>query len=311
MKAIFYCFSGTGNTLRVMNRIKDEWEKRGHDAKLVTIRPDTEPEAEEYDRIVVGFPVHAFNAPAPVLNFLKRFPKRAKGGEQTVFLLRTSGEPVRMNDTASVLPSRILKRRGYAVKGDIYHVMPYNIIFRHSDEMAARMDRASKIKAPHDAFDLERGEGKRYRTNMFMRIASFFLRIEHPAMPVVGLGFHAKKDKCVGCGKCARTCPQGNITMKDGKPKFGGHCVACMGCAFSCPTDAVRPSLLNGWRVNGAYPYGGLVATDEQICRYCRKAYLRYFHEAEEIARQDYGVVGAVYEQSNSSDDALGQKTVG
>ena len=40
MKAIFYCFSGTGNTLRVMNRIKDEWEKRGHSAKLVSILPD-------------------------------------------------------------------------------------------------------------------------------------------------------------------------------------------------------------------------------------------------------------------------------
>lgn len=311
MNAIFYCFSGTGNTLRVVNRIKDEWEKRGHSAKLVSILPGVEPETEGYDRIVVGFPVHAFNAPAPVLDFLKRFPKRGKREEKTVFLARTSGEPVKMNDTASVLPTRILRRRGYAVKGDIYHVMPYNIIFRHSDEMAARMDRASRIKAPHDAFDLERGEGRTYRPNVFMRIASFFLRIEHPAMPVVGLSFHAKKDKCVGCGKCAKVCPRGNISMKDGKPHFGGHCVACMGCAFSCPTDAVRPSLLNAWRVNGAYTYGGIVATDEQICRYCKKAYLRYFHEAEEIARMDYGVPASEYGEEEPAPDPFKRTSAG
>jgi len=292
VKAVFYCFSGTGNTLRMCERIKAAWEQLGHEGEIIKIRDGVKPEPSAYDRVVVAYPVHAFNAPAPVLEFLKKFPRIYKG-KRSVFLARTSGEPVKMNDASGVLPARILKRRGYLVKGEFHHVMPYNIIFRHSDGMAARMDRASRILAPVNARDLERGEGRRYRTDLFMRIAAFFLRIEHPAMPVIGLTFRKKNKKCVGCGKCEKICPRGNISMKNGKPHFGGHCVGCMGCVFSCPTDAIRPSLLNGWRVNGAYTYEGEPASDKEICRYCKKAYIRYFHEAENLMDHDEQERGA------------------
>ncbi len=283
MKIAFYYFSGTGNTRRACNLVATELKARGHEADLYAIRTGEEiPSPQGYDGIVLGYPVHAFNAPTPVLKFLKKLPK-CDG--KPCYLLRTSGEPVKMNHASRTVPVHRLKKAGYEVKGEFPYVMPYNIIFRHSDEMAARMWRAAQLAAPVDAQAIINGEGKLYPVNPFFRFASFLLRIEHPAMPVFGVSFHAKKKKCVGCEVCVKVCPMHNIKMKNGKPKFGKHCVACMGCAFSCPKDAVRPSILNAWRVNGVYSLGATPATDEQICKYCRKAYLRYFHEIEEGKR--------------------------
>lgn len=47
-------------------------------------------------------------------------------------------------------------------------------------------------------------------------------------------------DKCVGCGKCANLCPLNNITMKDGRPVWGGQCSHCMACIGNCPTEAIE-----------------------------------------------------------------------
>lgn len=285
MKVAFCIFSGTGNTVRVAEKLISELYLLGIDAELFPVTKNCPvPDLSAFDGLVVGFPVHAFNAPAPMLKFLKRLPKKKKDEKRKpAYILRVSGEPVRLNEASGIVPRRILKKRGFTVHGEFGYVMPYNIIFRHSDGMAARMWQALELGAPHDAKSIADGTGVIPRVDVLKRFASFALRIEHPAMPVVGRTFRVKKNACMGCGKCARVCPQHNISMKNGVPKFGGSCAACMACVFDCPADAIRPSLLNGWRVNGSYGFDGEVASDEEVCSYCKKAYLRYFHEKENL----------------------------
>ena len=283
MKIAFCVFSGTGNTRLVADRLKEELTVRGAQVETFTvIKGEPVPDLSGFDTLVVGFPVHAFNAPAPLLKFLKKLPKcKRKAEKKPAYLLRVSGEPLKLNEASEILPRRILKRRGYKVAGEFGYVMPYNIIFRHSDGMAARMWRAVERNTPQDAEEILSGTGTVPKIGAWGRFVSFMLRIEHPAMPVIGVSFHAKKKKCIGCKKCEAVCPQKNIKIKKGKPKFGGSCAACMGCVLSCPTDAIRPSLLNGWRVNGKYKFDAEPATDDEVCDYCKKAYLRYFHEKE------------------------------
>ncbi len=277
MKALFAVFSGTGNTARVCSALAELFRARGHEADVVPIRADSVyPDARAYDLFVVGYPVHAFNAPASVLKFLKSLPKEK--GKRPAYLVRTSGEPLAMNDASAVSPRRILKKRGYAVIGEYRYVMPYNIIFRHSEGMAARMWKAAETAFPSDAEEMLSLGGARKRIGPLKRMGSFALRIEHTAMPHLGHRFKPT-EKCIGCGACAKLCPQGNIRMEDGKPKFGKSCVGCMACAFSCPEDALKISLLNGWRVNGKYAFSAEPATDDEVCKYCRKSYLRYFHQ--------------------------------
>ena len=291
MRAVFFVFSGTGNTMRVSEVLAEKWREYGHEADIVPIRAEAQyPDLKEYDIVLVGYPVHAFNAPAAVLKFLKKLPAGDTGNPKPCYLLRTSGEPLKMNNAAGIMPKRILKKKGYKVLGEFRYVMPYNIIFRHSDGMAARMWQDANLRLTENARTMSEGGGEVLKNGPWKRLVSFVLRIEHTAMPLIGRSFHAKKKLCVGCGLCEKACPQGNIEMKNGRPKFKGKCVGCMGCAFSCPKDAIRTGVLNAWRVNGAYPLDGEPVKDNEIGRYCRRAYLRYFHETEQKALRMQGV---------------------
>lgn len=278
MRALLCVFSGTGNTLKVSERLTEELCLRGIDTDIFNIRAGADkPEVVGYGMLIICYPVHAFNAPSSVLKFLKTLPHSYK---MPAYIVRTSGEPLYLNDASGITPRRILKKRGYEVRGELSCVMPYNIIFRHSDQMAARMWRAAELRIRQCADDISNGKGQLAKVNIFRRFVAFVLRIEHTAMPLIGRRFRAAKD-CVGCGICAKECPQGNIKIVDGKPKFGKTCVGCMACAFTCPKDALKISLLNKWRVNGKYSFEGAPATDDEVCDYCKKAYLRYFHESE------------------------------
>lgn len=280
MRALFCVFSGTGNTLKVSERLAEELRIYGVEADIYNVRAGAGlPDISGYEMLLVGYPVHAFNAPASVLSFLKALPR----AENTpAYVIRTSGEPLKLNDASGITPHRLLNKRGYEVKGEFSFVMPYNIIFRHSNQMAARMWQAAELRIKKAAAEIAVGQGEIAKINLFQRLIAFVLRIEHTAMPYIGRFFRTT-DACVGCGICAGECPQNNIKMQDGKPKFGKTCVGCMACSFVCPKDAVKIAILNKWRVNGKYSFEGKPATDDEVCDYCKKAYLQYFEESENI----------------------------
>lgn len=48
------------------------------------------------------------------------------------------------------------------------------------------------------------------------------------------------EDTCVKCGICAKVCPTDNVTVENGKPKFGAHCLNCLACTQNCPKNAIR-----------------------------------------------------------------------
>ncbi len=282
MKIGFFAFTGTGNTLRVCKILAKELEQNEIvcDIKLIKQVADLQV-INDYDKIIIAYPVHGFNTPMPMLDFIKSLPNSTN--KKCVYIVRVSGEPLSINHAASIVPKRILKSKGYKVMGEFAYVMPYNIIFRHTDNMAARMKNAAILKAKKDVQIILNNDVKLFKNNMFNRLVSFICKIEHPAMPMFGKHYKVT-DLCSSCGVCEKVCPVSNITLKDGKPVFGKHCVGCMGCSFHCPHDAIRIAMLDGWRVNGAYNFNTTPATDDEVCNYCKKSYLKYFHDSEDTA---------------------------
>lgn len=287
MNAIIYVFSGTGNTKKIAALYREEFERQGVETKLfnVTGKTDDIPDPKDFDYVGFAYPIHAFNAPHVMLDFAHALPK-AEGKEY--FILKSSGEPLKINNMSSYKFCGILRRKGYRLKSEYHYVMPYNMIFRHTDDMATRMWNTAKALCPIEAREVLDGKAHKLGRVPFGNIMAFIMRIEHPAMRVNGRIFKVDDKKCIHCGKCAAACPMGNIKIEDGKFRFGGECLMCARCSFNCPVDAFNIALLNGWRVNGKYnmAYSG-EAQPNKHKRYCKKAYARYFADAEKKIRDD------------------------
>ncbi|MDE7087318.1 MAG: EFR1 family ferrodoxin [Clostridia bacterium] len=285
MKIAIVYFSGTGNTQMVARKYCEYFLAQGHECTLYPLPMREAIDFSQFDLIGVGYPIHSFNAPQIVLEFAKSLPKKKlKKGDtpKRAFIFKSSGEPVKMSRVSSLKLIKILRKRGYAVENEYQYVMPYNMIFRHTDHMAYVMWETAKKLIPIDCADILNGVARHEKKMPFGHFFAWFLRCEHWGAHVIGVGYRATKD-CISCGLCAKNCPADNIKMKNGKPKFGGNCYICARCSFNCPKNCINIGLLNGWRVNGAYSFkDGDPNEKNGHENYCKKAYARYFKEAEE-----------------------------
>lgn len=291
--AIIYVFSGTGNTKKACDIYKNEFEKNGVETTLYTVKKGFEnlPDPNNFDYVGFAYPIHGFNAPYIMLDLAKALPKA--NGTKQYFVVKTSGEPLKINNVSSIKFNDIMKRKGYVPFSEYHYVMPYNMIFRHTDEMAVRMKYTLDNLAPIEAREVVCGVEHKLSKVPFGRFVAWVVRIEQPAMKVNGRFFKVDGNKCIKCGTCAKNCPVGNIkTDGNGKFSFGGDCVMCTRCSFNCPTNAFDIGMLNGWKVNGRYSYKLPEKPEEdKHAWYCQKAYKRYFEDAQrKIATCEYGL---------------------
>lgn len=281
MRAVIFCFSATGNTLRVANEFKKNFVEKGVEVVVRQISNRLENfSVDGFDMVGVAYPIHGFNAPENVVEFARQLP--AVEGKKT-FILKSSGEVLKLNNISSNKMAKILKKKGYEVTNEYHYAMPYNMIFRHSDNMASLMARTMEKLAVVHSDEIISGKESRLSKVPFGSLIAWLFRIEHKAMPVFGKHFRAT-DKCVGCGKCKQLCPRGNIDVVGGKVTFGGKCIGCMACAFSCPVDAIHTSIFNGWKVNGKYNFDSTPCLEDgKHKNYCRRSYEKYFAKAEKL----------------------------
>jgi len=279
--ALIYCFSGTGNTKKICGLYKSEFEKQGVETTVYEIKGELKelPDPNDYKYVGFAYPIHAFNAPHVMLELAKALPKAQN---KEYFVIKSSGEPLRINNISSYKMRRILKRRGYNQFAEYHYVMPYNMIFRHTDDFATKMWNTAKRLAPVEAREVLAKTPHMLKGVAFGHFLAWLFRIEHGAMRLNGRMFKVDKKKCINCGACVKNCPVNNIKIENGKFKFGGECLMCTRCSFGCPTDAFDIALLNGWRINGRYnmSYDGEPQKNSHEW-YCKKAYKRYFESAE------------------------------
>ena len=286
MNAVIYVFSGTGNTMRIASLYQQEFEKRGVQTTLYPLHSDMSdlPDPDGYDLVGFAYPIHAFNAPSIMLSLAKRLKPVS---HKQYFVLKSSGEPLKINNVSSLRFASIMKKKGYSLKSEYHYVMPYNMIFRHTDTEAIKMWETARALCPIEAAEVLGGKEHKLPRVFFGRFLAWILRIEQGAMRINGRFFKVKADKCIQCRKCEKACPVANIRIDEkGKFHFGKKCIMCTRCSFNCPTDAFKIGILNGWRVNGAYPLDRPLeecATESpnRHAWYCKRAYARYYLSAQ------------------------------
>ena len=274
-------FTGTGNTYLAVKRYVEVLKELGTSVDVLSLEKEEGPiNVDEYDRVGIAYPIHAFNAPRIVLEKTKLIEKANEA--KKAFTIMVSGEPLNLNHTSSDKLKVILKKRNIFIESEYHYVMPYNMIFRHTEGMAYKMYHTMNSLIPihvHNYFVNE--ISNKLKKPIFGHFLTVLLRIEQVFASINGKHFKIDMSKCIKCFKCVDACPTHNIKFENDKFVFLNKCTLCTRCSFDCPKDAFSIALLNNWRVNKKYQFKEPKEAEiNKHAKFCKKAYERYFKES-------------------------------
>lgn len=280
MKAIICYFSGTGNTKKIVDYYKSTLINSGVEVSLVNMEEPAELDFSDVNFVGFAYPIHAFNAPSIVLKFAKAIKKQ--NNKVNYFILKTSGEPLKLNNVSSCKLKSLLKKRNFYLTNEYHYIMPYNMIFRHTNAMAYKMWETAKQVIPIDCNQIINNVPAKLSYVPLGRFIAWVFRIEHWGGRFNGKRYKVNSD-CIKCNACVLKCPTKNITIdENGNFHFGKNCLMCMRCSFFCSKNAIKIGLFNGWKVNG--PYNFLKPENEETDnhkKFCKKSYEKYFKNCQ------------------------------
>lgn len=256
MKIAVCTFSGTGNTFLTASGITTSIESRGITIRNVNIeKSGCESDLSDYDHILIGYPIHAFNAPKNVVDFVKNLPE-SNGKHFSIF--KVSGEPFSINNGSSDLILKIMKSKGYIYMVEMHFLMPYNIMFRYPEAVAKQMYLYMMKKADFFVENIICGRQIHIQYTAINQFISFLFRIQWGGARINGRLYTCNMKKCTKCLLCINNCPANNIRFFNDRIRFDGKCLMCMRCVQVCRFSAINIGLLRYWVVRQPYDYSRL-----------------------------------------------------
>ena len=248
--SVFY-FSGTGNTRYVAFYLSRKLSEE-FDVSTADICEPINDDMLKADLILLAFPIYGSSPPIPMRNFAVGIGDGWKG--KTVAIAET--QYFFSCDGAASL-GRTLVKLGADVKYAEHFNMPNNLgdgaVFKvrngsDNDEILARAEKKM------DAFAAKIIGGIEFRRgfNVVSHAAGYYLQRKWWRKGESEKRNLLKIDEnlCIGCGKCVKKSPVGNISLAEGKAKGLGKCVFCYRCVNLCPKSAIT---LFGKRTLTAY----------------------------------------------------------
>ncbi len=262
--------SGTGNTYRMACQMKEIATPYTADIKIVMIdKADAENEPTHSRDTLVGvlFPTHGFMPPWSMIKFLSRL--RRQNGIPALCAATRGGikvGPLRIPGVAGLatfLSAFLMMIKGYRPRALFSLDMPSNFINFHWGLHSKNVEAISK-KAEQKLAQLVprimKGRCVYFtRNNLWEALWSIGIFWLYPIFPIVylliGKLFMAKvmfsNNRCAGCGRCARFCPNQAIEMrsvgKKKRPYWTYHCEVCLRCMGYCNKRAVEAG--HSWAV--------------------------------------------------------------
>lgn len=234
----FYYFSGTGNTLLVVEKMQETFQENGIKVNLYRIENLNPKQVNLNHTIGLAFPIAVFSTYPFVWDFIHELPE-TKGTE--IFMVDTMGG----FSGGIVGPVReIVKKKGYIPIGALEIQMPPNIFYIQDEESCKNKIDKGLMKAEEYALALIAGKTKWGRYPVLSDAMHLF---SIGTLKLTGVDLHQKfflfktdKEKCNKCGICVNLCPIGNIKMNEEEyPEHGLNCEYCMRCVSFCPQQAI------------------------------------------------------------------------
>lgn len=236
-------FSGTGNSHYVASKLA----KALDDLNLVELRgellydPLNKHLMTSGERIIWIFPTYSWGVPPVVKRFMEEI--EIDGADRAIhYMVTTCGDDI--GETAAQWRKIASKRRwktasAYSVimpntyvlmKG--FDVDPIKLSDRKLAEASAKIEEiAKRISGSIQGDLLIKGAWAKIKSRI---INPWFVHFCMSPKPFKSNG------RCIGCGKCSRSCPMDNISMENDRPKWHDRCALCLRCYHVCPSDAVE-----------------------------------------------------------------------
>lgn len=236
---IFY-FSGTGNSEYAARRIA---ERTGNSA--VSVAESVKTGSSSFflaDDEALGFifPVHAFDAPGLVMDFVRNLKLENYNGQYTFVVLTCAANTGVAYDNLN----KALTNKGIALRFARNIFMPDNYVVMFNppkpgkkEKILAGADRALDETAAAIAGEVEAVLLKGKNPPRFVARAVSYLFNKY------GLGKKKFRvgDGCLSCGLCEKICPASAIALEKGRPRWRAEkCAKCMGCINRCRAEAIQ-----------------------------------------------------------------------
>lgn len=229
-------FSGTGNSEYTARRIGKEIDDEVINLfDKIRNRDYSDMKSERPWVIVV--PAYAWRIPRIVSDWLEKINF---SGNREIYFVMTCGGSI---GNAGKYLETLCAKKNMNYRGCAEIVMPENYIALFStpakDKALQIMNQSENI-IDRTALHIKNGDKLPKRDLSFGDKVNSGI-INDLFYPVF---VHAKKfyatESCISCGKCVTVCPLKNISIENGKPKWGDNCTHCMACICKCPKEAIE-----------------------------------------------------------------------
>jgi flavodoxin/ferredoxin len=245
MKAAIICFSQTGNTRKIAEKIREGLVECGTPCDLVSMEEADVRGLEDYDLLGLGCPVFYYKEPFNVRDFIEALPPQK---DKHWFVFCSHGAV--MGQTLLSM-TECLERRGALVIGS-HHcyagiTVPFypqhTLTLGHPDEQDLREafdfgkamitcsravsdgDRGAIVRALPAPEEWARNEAKMLTHEVLSRV-----------MPRLSINL----ETCIKCGECQEGCPVDGIDIESDPPRIQEPCIYCLHCASVCPTCSIE-----------------------------------------------------------------------
>jgi len=218
-------------------QLEGETASLAADRGAVPLSPPSD--LSDSDFLVIVFPVHAFDAPAPIFDFVARL--NAEQRCNTAVFSVSGGGDVISNRACRERLIRKLERKGFTVVYEAELTMMSNFLFPTPPPAATALLHILPEKCALVVDHLQAGIDCRIQPPLFDRMCSLIGPLERSRSGQGLFGRHIRAGSaCTACAWCVKSCPRGNIIMHNGIPSFGEKCVICFRCLYGCPQNALR-----------------------------------------------------------------------
>lgn len=229
-------FTGTGNSRYCARLLADQLDDECIDS-FHFIRDGIAAELISGKPWVFVAPTYGWQLPRVFVDFIR---SGFFQDSQDAYFVMSCGSEI---GNAGSKNKALCAEKGFHYRGTLQAVMPENYIalFDVPEKVEAlEIVAAARTVLEHGAACIREGRDfPVYKAGAADKLKSSIVNDVFYKFFIKAKAFTAT-DACVGCGKCEKACPLGNIQMKDGKPVWGNRCTHCMACICGCPSEAIE-----------------------------------------------------------------------